>query len=143
MENQELWVVGNGVEERDALRYGKCDKYDYLAAVCCGAVAGLVDIFLVGSPIDWTAGKGSVLGSWTDKQVDEAVMRFAGLCGWKKQAKNVPLQVQSAIWNREKVAGKWNRSRAGSSMGSRSIMTRTVPAKLIMRSGICHPKIIT
>ena len=84
MENQELWVVGNGAEERDALRYGKCDKYDYLAAVCCGAVAGLVDIFLVGSPIDWTAGKGSVLGSWTDKQVDEAVMRFAGLCGWKK-----------------------------------------------------------
>lgn len=104
MENQELWVVGNGAEERDALRYGKCDKYDYLAAVCCGAVAGLVDIFLVGSPIDWTAGKGSVLGSWTDKQVDAAVMRFAGLCGWKKTGEE--RTIASAIGYLEQGKGR-------------------------------------
>ena len=74
MENQELWVVGNGAEERDALRYGKCDKYDYLAAVCCGAVAGLVDIFLVGSPIDWTVRKGSVLGMITTSDTSDSFL---------------------------------------------------------------------
>lgn len=55
---------------------GKCDKYDYLIAVSCGAIAGLVDIFFVGSPID------STLQGWTDSQVDNAVCRFAHMCGW-------------------------------------------------------------
>ena len=30
----------------------KCDEYDYLIAVACGAIAGMVDIFLVGAPGD-------------------------------------------------------------------------------------------
>ena len=30
--------------------HDKCDKYDYLTAIGCGAVAGIVDIFLVGAP---------------------------------------------------------------------------------------------
>lgn len=55
----------------------QCDKYDYLAAVACGAVGGLIDIFLVGAP------KSSTLGNWTDKQVDNAVMGFAKASGWK------------------------------------------------------------
>ena len=50
--------------KRALLREDKCDKYDYLAAVACGAVGGLVDIFLVGTPGN------SVLGKWTDSQVD-------------------------------------------------------------------------
>lgn len=104
MENQELWVIGNEAEEREAFRYGKCDKYDYLAAVCCGAIAGLVDIFLVGSPIDLTAGKGSMLGNWTDKQVDEAVMRFASLCGWKKTGEE--RTIASAIGYLEQGEGR-------------------------------------
>lgn len=55
----------------------QCDQYDYLAAVACGAVGGLIDIFLVGAP------KSSILGNWTDKQVDNAVMGFAKASGWK------------------------------------------------------------
>lgn len=62
--------------KRALLREDKCDKYDYLAAVACGAVGGLVDIFLVGMPGD------SVLGKWTDSQVDSAVKGFAKLVGW-------------------------------------------------------------
>lgn len=62
--------------KRALLREDKCDKYDYLSAVACGAVGGLVDIFLVGTPGD------SVLGKWTDSQVDSAVKGFAKLVGW-------------------------------------------------------------
>ena len=62
--------------KRALLREDKCDKYDYLSAVACGAVGGLVDIFLVGTPGD------SVLGKWTDSQVDNAVKGFAKLVGW-------------------------------------------------------------
>lgn len=58
------------------LYHDKCDKYDYLVAVGCGVVGGLIDIFLVGTPGN------SILGSWTDKQVDSAVKKFAKLLGW-------------------------------------------------------------
>lgn len=54
------------------LRYNdKCDKYDYLTAVGCGVLAGIIDIFAVGSPND------SALGKWTDTQVDNCVIKFA------------------------------------------------------------------
>lgn len=34
-------------ENRNLLqKYNKCDRYDYLVAVACGAVGGLTDIFL-------------------------------------------------------------------------------------------------
>lgn len=57
---------------RNLLQYDdKCDKYDYMAAVACGAIGGVMDIFLVGMP-----GEG-ILGKWTDQQVDKAVMAFA------------------------------------------------------------------
>lgn len=49
----------------------ECDKYDYLVSVACGIIGGLVDIFLVGAPDD------SVIGNWTDEQVDNAVKAFA------------------------------------------------------------------
>ena len=65
--------------ERDLKPYfyhDKCDKYDYLIAVGCGAIAGMIDIFLVGSPAD------SKLLGWTDAQVDKTVMTFAKTCGW-------------------------------------------------------------
>lgn len=58
----------------------KCDKYDYLAAVGCGAIGGIIDIFLVGSPSD------SVLGKWTDSQVDNCVKVFAKQMGWSPRA---------------------------------------------------------
>lgn len=48
-----------------------CDKYDYIIAASCGAVAGLIDSFFVGMPGD------SKLGNWTDQQVDNVVVKFA------------------------------------------------------------------
>lgn len=66
-------------QEKDLKSYfyhDKCDQYDYLAAVACGAIAGMVDIFLVGSPAD------SKLQGWTDAQVDKTVMAFAKKLGW-------------------------------------------------------------
>ena len=60
----------------------KCDKYDYLTAVACGALGGIIDVFLVGTP-----GK-SRLCDWSDAQVDNAVTKFAMLMGWKP--KNEP-----------------------------------------------------
>ena len=53
-----------------------CDKYDYMAAIGCGAIGGIIDIFWVGSPKD------SVLTKFTDAQVDNMVKRFAKLTGW-------------------------------------------------------------
>lgn len=73
----------------------KCDKYDYLLAVGCGAVAGMIDIFLVGSPAD------SKLQGWTDAQVDKTVMAFAKTCGWKP-SKEKEKSVASAIGFLEK-----------------------------------------
>ena len=71
-------LTENSAENRRLmLSKNKCDKYDYLAAVACGAVGGLIDIFLVGAPGE------SVLGKWTDVQVDNAVKGFAKLSGWK------------------------------------------------------------
>lgn len=57
-----------------------CDKYDYLTAVACGAIGGIVDIFLVGAPGD------SILGKWTDTQVDNTILAFAKKMGWKPRA---------------------------------------------------------
>ncbi len=57
-------------------KYDKCDKYDYLVAVACGAVGGLIDIFFVGAPGN------SVLGNWTDAQIDNMVKGFAKISGW-------------------------------------------------------------
>lgn len=73
----------------------KCDKYDYLTAAACGAVGGVIDIFLVGAPND------SVLLNWTDKQADKAVMSFAKIMGWKPRAENSG-NVASAIGFLEK-----------------------------------------
>ena len=80
-------LIENSAENRILLQSkDKCDKYDYLAAVACGAIGGMIDIFLVGSPGD------SVLGNWTDAQIDNAVKGFAKMVGWnpkEAQAGNV------------------------------------------------------
>lgn len=73
-------LMNNSAENRELLQVkDKCDKYDYLTAVACGAVGGMIDIFLVGAPGD------SVLGKWTDAQVDNAVKGFAKMSGWNPQ----------------------------------------------------------
>lgn len=67
-----------------------CDKYDYLTSVACGAIGGLIDLFLVGTPGN------SEIGNWTDSQVDNVVMKFARKVGWKPRAGN-ETNVNSAI----------------------------------------------
>lgn len=73
----------------------KCDRYDYLVAVGCGVIGGLIDIFLVGSPKD------SIIGSWTDDQIDNAVKSFAKIAGWKP-AEGKENNIASAIGYLEK-----------------------------------------
>lgn len=51
----------------------KCDKYDYMIAVFCGGVAGLVDVFFVGDPLSSTLGKSA------DKAADRFVKKAAQL----------------------------------------------------------------
>lgn len=75
---------------RNLLQYDdKCDKYDYIAAVACGAIGGIIDIFGVGMP------KEGILGKWTDQQVDKAVITFAKKIPSAKE-KNIS-NVQEAI----------------------------------------------
>lgn len=93
MSNEEnTYLPLTNTEENRALLQSKdtCDKYDYVAAIACGAIGGIMDIMLVGAPGD------SVLGNWTDKQVDNAVMAFARKMGWKPRGNNTE-NVNSAI----------------------------------------------
>ena len=99
MSNTDIKAIRDSMRDnreiREAFRHDSCDKYDYLIAVGCGAVAGLVDIFYVGAP-------GSSLNKWTDSQVDKAVMSFAKLCGWSPRAGQEG-NVSSAIGYLEKM----------------------------------------
>ncbi|MHD0317891.1 hypothetical protein [Fusobacterium sp. THCT1E2] len=76
MNKIDIGTIRNEKDLKPVFYNDKCDKYDYLFAVGCGAIAGLIDIFLVGAPGD------SKFQSWTDKQVDKTVMLFAKNCGW-------------------------------------------------------------
>ena len=51
--------------DADIVMHNKCDKYDIMLSVGCGAVAGLVDSFFVGMP------GASKLGTLTDKLADD------------------------------------------------------------------------
>lgn len=88
--NSKHFMLANNAENRELFFNDKCDKYDYLTAVACGAIGGIVDIFLVGAPED------SILGKWTDDQTDKVVMKFADKLGWKPKASNQD-NVNSAI----------------------------------------------
>lgn len=59
-----------------------CDKYDYLIATFCGAAAGIIDIFFVGTP-----GMSKLCNS-TDVATDEMVKKFAKMTGWKPKFDN-------------------------------------------------------
>lgn len=89
-------LIENLDENRILIQSGdKCDKYDYLTAVACGVIGGMVDVFFVGAPND------SLLVKWTDTQVDSAVKNFAKLVGWTPTANKVD-NVASAIGFLEK-----------------------------------------
>lgn len=84
-------LLENNQENKDLLeKNDKCDKYDYITAVACGALGGLIDIFFVGAPGQ------SVLGNWTDTQTNNFVMDFAKKLGWNPSEKN-KTNVNSAI----------------------------------------------
>lgn len=53
------------------------DKTDYVLAACSGALCGILDIFLVGSPND------SLISNVTDEWFEGRVKDFAKLCGWQ------------------------------------------------------------
>lgn len=89
MDNTYLSIIKSDIK-RPLFYNDKCDTNDYLLAAACGAIAGLVDIFLVGSPKD------SILRPWTDSQVNKSVMSFSKLCGWKPRTGNEN-NLQSAI----------------------------------------------
>lgn len=77
-------LLVNSSENRELFqREDQCDKFDYITAVACGAIGGMIDIFFVGYPRD------SALGSWTDHQVDNAVSGFAHMLGWDSNTQNV------------------------------------------------------
>lgn len=83
-------MLNNCNENRAILQEDTCDKYDYVAAIACGAIGGIIDIFFVGAP------DSSALGNWTDKQVDNTVMAFSKKMGWNPKEKNI-CNVNSAI----------------------------------------------
>ncbi len=80
MSDVDIGTIRNDTNLKSLFYHDKCDKYDYLTAVGCGVIAGLTDIFLVCVP------GGSKMQTWTDTQVDKAVMTFARICGWKPKA---------------------------------------------------------
>lgn len=55
----------------------ECDKTDYILAATCGAVCGVIDIFLVRKSGE------SPLGDITDKWFANRTMDFAKMCGFK------------------------------------------------------------
>ena len=69
-----------------------CDKLDYVLSASCGALCGIIDIFLVGKPGE------SPVGDITDKWFEERTKDFAKLCGWKDTDKGL----SSAIAHLEK-----------------------------------------
>ena len=83
-----------------------CDKYDYLTAVGCGVVAGLVDSFFVGMPGE------SKLGGWTDAQVDKAVIGFAKICGWTPKAGKENSIAAAIGWLEKKYPVNYDQQRA-------------------------------
>ena len=76
-------------------RQPQLDKYDYMISAFSGVVAGLVDIFLVGTPGN------SILSNVTDTKTNYLVMKFAKKAGWNPREGNES-NVRSAIGFLEK-----------------------------------------
>lgn len=54
----------------------ECDKTDYILAATCGAICGVIDIFMVGKPEE------STIGDMTDKWFANRTTDFAKMCGF-------------------------------------------------------------
>lgn len=73
MTEQEEAKILSRMESEYNLRKPQCDKYDYFFAGFSGVLSGLIDVFLVGSPL-YNKGK---LVDLTDNQVETAVLKFS------------------------------------------------------------------
>lgn len=95
--NKELEELDFKIEETvDSIKAltPECDKLDYALAASSGALCGLVDIFLVGTPGD------TPLGNITDKWFADKTIKFAKLCKWDGKIDNklpIPDELHSAI----------------------------------------------
>ncbi|MWV61618.1 hypothetical protein DCO58_08595 [Helicobacter saguini] len=67
------------IEQDFTYKNAKCDIYDYMIAVTCGAIGGIIDVCFVGIPGD------SKLGNITDSFANSVTEKFAQLCGWDKE----------------------------------------------------------
>lgn len=77
-------------EDALVLQNSHGEPCDYLVSAACGAIAGLIDIFLVGTPNE------SIIGKWTDAKTNQVVIKFARTNGWKPRVGNEN-NVNSAI----------------------------------------------
>ena len=71
----------------------KCDKYDYMIAAFCGGIAGLVDVFFVGDPLN------SVLGKNVDKAADGFVKKPLNFFGKMINELQVKVKKCQNHWN--------------------------------------------
>ena len=69
MINKEQYILP--IVDEHEWQTSKCDKYDYLIAVACGGLAGLIDVFFVGSPLT------SKIGKYADKVADKLTQKVA------------------------------------------------------------------
>lgn len=123
---QEKETIAKSVKEDYTMKEAHCDKYDYFIAAICGVVSGLIDSFFVGIPSD------SKLKSWTDKETDNIVIKFANLVtkeefkdgtkiinGEEKEVKAVAFAIEAL----EKTFGVHYDQATGSAAGSVFNMT--------------------
>ena len=69
MINKEQYILP--IVDEHEWQTSKCDKYDYLIAVACGGLAGLIDVFFVGSPLT------SKIGKYADNVADKLTQKVA------------------------------------------------------------------
>lgn len=86
----------------------KCDKYDYLIAVACGVVGGLVDVFAVGAPGN------STIEKFTDNQIDSLVKKSARMMGWSPRPEKEENMASAIQFLERKYRVNYDQTSAGS-----------------------------
>lgn len=107
MSDINIGTIRNEQNSKSIFYHDKCDKYDYLIAVACGALSGIVDIFLVGAP------NNSKLQGWTDTQIDKSVMLFAKTCGWTPRVDKENSVVSAIGFLEKKYAVNYDQRHSG------------------------------
>lgn len=88
MSNSQLLELQKRIKEDFTYKKANCDKYDYMIAVACGAIGGLIDILFVGVPKKESklgVSNESKLGNFVDNQANKITMKFAEMLGWDRQ----------------------------------------------------------